>query len=164
MPHRITAARPAATVAPSTRVTPDAALAKKAVSWVAANAGDGWGKKFHAVDSGNRGLSAFTPTPTQARALFADAKATNLGERSLQAAKLDPSKHQLVVVLTSEDEPHLHLVLQDKKTGTMKHVSDVNVVDLPSNDGDIGDVLTRVAKGAKWLPLGEGSAPPNWWK
>lgn len=154
----ITAARPAATTAA------DAALSKKAQAWITANAGDGWGKKLPGIDSGNLGLSAFTPSAAQAKALLAEAKETNPGERSLQAAKLDPAKNQLVVVLTSDDEPHLHLMLQDKKTGAMKRISEVNVIDMPSNTGDFSDVLTRVSKGAKWLPLGEGSAPANWWK
>jgi hypothetical protein len=165
-PNRVAAAattstRAVTTAAPSAN---EAALAKKATSWIKANSGEGWGKKFPPVDSGNRGVSAFVPSQAQAKALLADAKELYPGLPAVQAAKLDPAKNQLVVVLTSDDEPALHLALQDKKTGAMRYLGEANSYDLPTKDGDLGEALTRVSKGAKWLPLGEGSAEPNWWK
>lgn len=164
--NRVATTRTTATqaVAAPTTTAADAALAKKATSWIKANSGEGWSKKFPPLDSGNLGVSAFVPSQAQAKVLLADAKATLPGAAGIQAAKLDPAKNQLLVVLTSEDEPQLHLVLQDKRTGSLKNLGEVNSIDLPSKDGDFGEALTRVSKGAKWLPLGEGSAPPNWWK
>lgn len=151
-------------VATPTAGASEAALSKKAIGWIKANAGDADGKRFPALDSGNLGVSAFVPSQAQAKALLADAKQLYPGLPAVQAAKLDPAKNQLVVVLTSDDEPALHLALQDKKSGALRYLGEANSIDLPSKDGDFGEALTRVAKGAKWLPLGEGSAQPNWWK
>lgn len=151
-------------VAAPTTGASEAALSKKAVGWIKANAGDADGKRFPALDSGNNGVGAFVPSQAQAKALLAEAKKLYPGLPAVQAAKLDPAKSQLVVVLTSDDEPALHLAIQDKKSGALRYLGEANSYDLASNSGDLGEALTRVSKGAKWLPLGEGSAPPNWWK
>jgi hypothetical protein len=149
---------------PKPDTTVNAALEKKATAFITANAGDAWGKKFPAIDSGNLGVSAFVPTPAQAKALLATAKEMAPGAKDIVNAKLDPAKQQLVVVLTSDDEPAIHLCLQDKTTGAMKHLGNVSAIDLPSKEGDWSKPLTTLAKGAQWLKLGEGSAEPNWWK
>lgn len=129
------------------------------------------------VDGGNRGLSAYALSPGASRSILAVAKDMYPGAKELKAYKHNPATTNLVAVLTSEDEPRIHLFPQSKASGALgAEIVDLNTVDLTSADpeayeaafpgapvDDSWEAMTTFFSKEKHLNLGEGSAEHLWW-
>ena len=132
---------------------------------------------FGSIDGGNLGLSAYRLSPPTATRLLAAAKEICPGSRPLQSARFDPTRQQMLAVLTSDDEPHVHIAMQSKSDGACQIIGDVNAVyfpDLPeerfqeifprvSRDADWDGCLTSLFSKESYLSLGDGAAERLWW-
>lgn len=131
------------------------------------------------VGGGNRGLSAYLLSPKAGRSILAVAKDLYPGSKTLKAYKHNPASTNLVAVLTSEDEPRVHLFPQSKTTGSLGgEVTSINVNDLLDVDGDVfQEAFPGASQDYDWtgamssffgkekhLDLGPGSAKHLWWK
>lgn len=129
------------------------------------------------VDGGNRGLCAYSLSAQSGLALLAVAKDMYPGSKSLQSYQHNSASTGLIAVLTSEDEPHIHLFPQSKTQGSLgQEIIDINTVDLTSADeslyqkafpdaptDDSWEAMTAFFKKERHLDLGEGSAEHLWW-
>lgn len=132
---------------------------------------------FGTVDGGNRGLCAYSLSAGKSKALLSLARDLYPGARELKSFQFNSNTTQMLAVLTSEDEPHIHLVPQSKSNGSCgTPVVDINVVDLSSADADLfeaacpgadvedwGSAMTGIFQKERHLNLGEGSAEHLWW-
>lgn len=146
-----------------------------AVEHIQKNAGDD--SDFGSIDGGNRGLTAYSLSAGKTKELLTLARDLYPGARELKAYQFNPNTTNMVAVVTSEDEPHIHLCPQSKSSGQVgKAVIDLNVVDLSSGSEeafqaacpaadpeDWGSAMTAIFEKQRHLNLGEGSAEHLWW-
>ncbi len=132
-------------------------------------AGEGAGKLFPPVDSGNLGLSSLVLADKQAQQLLKAAQSSFPGSAPLQALKFDPKTQAMLAVITSDDEPQIHLAIINQKTGEVSYVEEFNSIDLDPKDFGLAEdsdewPLSKIAQSGRWLALGPGSADNNWWE
>ncbi len=132
---------------------------------------------FGTIDGGNLGLTAYSLTPGKTKELLTLARDIYPGARELKGYQFNPTTTNMVAVVTSEDEPHIHLCPQSKSSGQVgKPIIDLNVVDLSSGSEeafqaacpgadveDWGSAMTAIFEKQRHLHLGEGSAEHLWW-
>lgn len=137
---------------------------------------------FGAIDGGNRGLSAYRLTTRAANltAWLVEASFPGINLGGKDYSDLGP---QLILIVTSDDEPAAHMYDQDRGSGELSRIADFSLADSCERLGSNGSLLKRIAPGADpdtldWptvlngllgpgnsspVPLGEGSAEPYWW-
>lgn len=137
---------------------------------------------FGAVNGGNRGLSAYRLTTRAANrtAWLVESSFPGINLGGKDYSDLGP---QLILVITSDDEPAAHMYDQDRVSGKLSMVADFSLTNACERLGSNGDLLERLAPGAdpgtlEWpamltgllgsgnsspISLGEGSAKPYWW-
>lgn len=138
---------------------------------------------FGALNGGNRGLSAYRMTTRAAN------RAAWLVESSFPGINLGGKEYsdvgpQLILVITSDDEPAAHMYDQDRASGKLLRIAEFSITEACERLGSNGSLLEKIAPGADpdtldWpallsgllgsgnsapVPLGEGSAPPYWWQ
>jgi hypothetical protein len=154
---------------------PTAKLDAMAVDFVQRNATED--SDFGTVDGNNCGLTAYSLSAGKSKALLSLARDIYPGAKELKKFQFNPSSQNLVAVVTSEDEPHIHLVPQSKASGACSPaIVGLNVVDLCSaqpelfeaacpgaDPEDWGSAMTGIFAKERHLKLGEGSADASWW-
>ncbi len=134
---------------------------------------------FGSLDGGNLGLSAYRLSPEAANLTLRLVKDVFPG---IQPAKpsYSASGPRLVLVVTSDDEPYVHMYNQDPASGRLTPVEYFNSADAggPYKDGALNSALPYDDAGTPWvavltglagpgratpLPLGQGSASAWWW-
>lgn len=163
--------------APAFAETADEAAAKA----ITAIAG-GDDSPFGAVDGGNRGLSAYRLT-TRAANLTAWLVESSFPGINLGGKDYSDLGPQLILIITSDDEPAAHMYDQDRVSGALTRVADFSLTEACERLGSNASLLKRIAPGTDpdtlaWpavlngllgsgnsspVPLGEGSARPYWW-
>jgi hypothetical protein len=153
-----------------------AAVAKAAKAFIRSNMGED--QLFPPIDDGNMGVCAYIASATSAAAMLALAKDLHKGVPLAQSFVFEPEKHSVITVVTSEDEPHLHLVVLDRESGSFTPITDLNVPDLSGafpkvfkrrfpditeEYPDWGDLMTRLLSDGQYLDLGRGAAENLWW-
>ena len=118
---------------------------------------------FGSVAGGNLGLSAYALNGKAADRTIKKIAASFPG-MALSGKNYSDGWHRLVLVVTSDDEPYVHMYDQDRGTGAMVPVDYFNSADL--NEGeDWSSALDAILNGglSAPIPLGKGSADPYWW-
>jgi hypothetical protein len=138
----------------------------------------GEGKLFPPIDDGNMGVSAYIASKDGAAALLALAKDLHPGVPIAQSFVYDHDRHTVIVVVTSEDEPHLHVAVLDRPSGDFIPITSINIPDLcgaflevfkrhlpgiTHEYLDWGDVMTELLSDAQYIDLGKGAAEHLWW-
>lgn len=154
-----------------------AALAKSVKAFILANMGEG--KLFPPIDDGNMGVCAYIASDSNGGAMLELAKDLYPGAPLAQSFVYDFKKHVVFAVMTSEDEPALHLVVFDPDSGDFTPITDLGVIDLTSSspevfarcfpgfsqeDDDWGVLVTELITDGRYLNLGEGGARDLWWE
>ncbi len=137
---------------------------------------------FGAVDGGNLGLSAYRLTTRAANrtAWLVESSFPGINLGGKDYSDLGP---QLILVITSDDEPAAHMYDQDRVSGELSRIADFSLTNACEHLDSDRSLLEKLTPGAdpgtlEWpamlnglfgsgnsspIPLGEGSAKPYWW-
>lgn len=137
---------------------------------------------FGAVGGGNRGLSAYRLITRAANrtAWLVEASFPGINLGGKEYSDFSP---QLILVITSDDEPAAHMYEQDRVSGKLSRVADFSLTDACERLGSNRSLLEKIVPGADpdtlaWpvllngllgagnsspVSLGGGSAKPYWW-
>lgn len=137
---------------------------------------------FGPINGGNRGLSAYRLTTRAANltAWLVEAAFPGINLGGKDYSDLGP---QLILIITSDDEPAAHMYDQNRDTGELSRIADFSLTDSCERLGSDRRLLERIAPGADpetlyWptvlngllgsgnsspIQLGKGSAKPYWW-
>ncbi|OGR41179.1 MAG: hypothetical protein A2X35_07230 [Elusimicrobia bacterium GWA2_61_42] len=134
---------------------------------------------FGSLDGGNLGLSAYRLSPEAANLAIKLVKEIYPGMQAVTTA-YSAFGPRLIFVITSDDEPYVHMYNQDPASGRLTPAGDFNSADaggpyknaalnsaLPYNQNvdPLVTLLTGLAGPGRGtpLPLGQGSASAWWW-
>lgn len=139
--------------------------------------------KFGGLDGGNCGLTAYVLPDDKAKAVLSAAKEMYPGAADFQAASYNPASQRMFGILESEDEPKLHICLQNRADGSCKVINDIGFVGgmcldsispatqealVPQASGldreDDWNFLTGALTNSKPLELGDEAGRPFWWQ